>query len=380
MRVALDVTGALAGGGYRRYTEGLLAGLARQGAAHEFVVFGAFYRGFPERALELELPKGPNWSAAFKRVPQALLLPLEEYAGLRYHERFLSALGVDLVHGLGSRTPPLDRLPAVLSLHFSGVFRRERPWDDFYYNRLAERSTRRARAVIVNSEFSKREAVGAWGVDPARFVVVPHGAPGGEFRPATAAEEAARAGEAPYFLFVGATGPSKNARLLAEAFALFVERAPDAPHRLRLVGPHGTDRPWMEERLRAAGALGRADFVGPVPPAEVHRHYRHAFACLLPSSGEGFGLPAVEAMASGAPAVAVDAGALPEVVGDAGLLPAPRADAMAAAMLRLWRETGLRAELARRGLERARLFSWDESARRTLAVYERALLESTRAV
>lgn len=373
MRVALDITGAFAGGGYRRYTEEILAALAREGPGHEFVAFGAFWRGYPERALALSLPKGPNWSVVLKRVPQALLLPLEEYAGLRYHERFLSSLGVDLVHGLGSRTPPAERLPSVLSLHFSGVFPRERLWDEFYYNRLAERSTRRARLVIANSEFSKREAVAAWGTDPAKVVVVPHGGPGPEFRPATEEESAGRGGEAPYFLFVGATGPSKNARLLGEAFARFKERRPGAPHRLLVAGPEGSDLPWIRERLRAAGALGDAEFLGPVPHGRIHELYRRAFACLLPSSGEGFGLPAVEAMACGTPVVAVDAGALPEVVGEGGLLTPAEPAAMAAAMERLALEPGLRAELAARGLGRAKLFSWGKSARETLAVYERAL-------
>lgn len=372
-RIALEVTGALAGGGYRRYTECILAALARQGPQHEYILFGAFSRGFPGRALALDVPKGPNWSWALKRFPQGLLFPLEEFAGLRYHERFLSALGVDVVHGLGTRTPPLDRIPSTLTLHFSGVYPRSNPWDDFYLNRLTERSVRQAPLVITISEYSKREAVAAWGVDPAKIVVIPYGSPSAEFRPALPTELAARAGEPPYFLFVGLTGPSKNARLLASAFCALKARRPELPHRLVLAGPHGTDRPWMEARLREAGLIAQADFLGPVAPAEIHRLYQRAFACLLPSPGEGFALPAVEAMSCGAPVVAVDAGALPEVVADAGLLTPDAPGAMAEAMERLALEPGLREELVRRGLERVKVYSWDRSARETLEVYERII-------
>lgn len=377
-RIALEITGALAGGGYRRYTECILAGLARQGPENEYILFGAFSRGFPDRAYALDVPKGPNWTFALRRVPQALLLPLEEFAGLRYHERFLSRLGVDIVHGLGTRTPPLDRIPSTLSLHFSGLYRHESAWDDFYLNGLTERSVRQAGLVISISEYCKREAVVAWGVDPAKIVVVPYGSPSAEFRPETEAEAAARAGEPPYFLFVGVTGPSKNARLLAAAFCALKARHPDLPHRLLLAGPHGPDRPWMEERFAEAGLSGQADFLGPVPTTKIHELYRRAAACILPSPGEGFALPAVEAMASGTPVVAVDAGALPEVIGDAGLLVPSEPDRMAAAMARLAAEPDLRAELVGRGFVRVKLYSWDKAARDTLAVYDR-ILEGRRA-
>ncbi|TPW18862.1 MAG: glycosyltransferase, partial [Elusimicrobia bacterium] len=303
-RIALEITGALAGGGYRRYTESLLAGLARQGPENEYFLFGVFQRGFPERALALDVPQGPNWHFALERFPQGLLLPLEEFTPLRYQERVLARLGVDLVHGLGTRTPRLDRIPSAVTVHFSGLFDFPRAWDRFYLNRLAARSVRQAREVIAISEFTKREAVSAWGLDPAKVAVIAHGAPPPEFRPATPAEVAARPKEPPFFLFVGATGPSKNARLLAAAFRIFKKRHPASPHRLVLAGPDGADRPWMEEHLGAAGLSAAADFLGPVPPARIHELFRRAFAAVLPSTGEGFALPALEAMACGVPVAA----------------------------------------------------------------------------
>lgn len=374
-RIALEITGALAGGGYRRYTESLLAGLARQGPENEYFLFGVFHRGFPERALALDVPKGPNWHFALTRFPQGLLFPLEEFTPLRYQERVLSRLGVDVVHGLGTRTPRLDRIPSAVTAHFSGLFDFPKAWDRFYLNRLAARSVRQARAVIAISEFTKRETVAAWGVEPAKVVVIPHGAPPPEFRPETPAEAAARPKEPPFFLFVGTTGPSKNARLLAAAFRLFKARNPAAPHRLVLAGPDGADRPWMEEHLGAAGLGPVVDFAGPVPPGRIHELYRRAFAVVLPSSGEGFALPALEAMACGVPVAAVDAGALPEVVADAGLLARPEPEALAAELSRLVGEPGLRTRLIERGLERVKLYSWDKTARETLAVYDRVLAD-----
>ena len=95
---------------------------------------------------------------------------------------------------------------------------------------------------------------------------------------------------------------------------------------------------------------------------------------LLPSRYEGFGLPALEAMACGTPVLAARASSLPEVMGEAGLLlPPGDAGAWREAALKLVREEPLRRELARGGRERAALFNWDDCARRTLATYRRAL-------
>ncbi|MEK7656285.1 MAG: glycosyltransferase family 1 protein [Elusimicrobiota bacterium] len=375
MRIALEITGALGGGGYKRYTENILRGLAEEGPEHEYVLFGVFRSGFPERAHALDVPKGRNWRFELRRFPQGLLFPLEEWLGLRYHERFLSALGADIVHGLGSRTPPLDRIPSTLTLHFSGLWPFENPWDRFYFNSMTERGVRQSPKVIAISEFCKKEAVKAWGTRPEKIEVIHYGGPESAFAPGEGAGDSSKP---PYFLFVGITRPQKNPKLLVEAFCRMKAKHPELPHRLVFAGGHGEDKPWIEERLKKAGLLGQAEFTGLIPQSEIHRVFQGAFACVCPSLDEGFALTAGEARGCGVPGIGVDAGALPETIADAGLVPAPEPDAVAEAMAKLALDPGLREDLRARGLKRAKDFSWNTAARKTLAVYKDILSGASR--
>jgi glycosyltransferase involved in cell wall biosynthesis len=132
--------------------------------------------------------------------------------------------------------------------------------------------------------------------------------------------------------------------------------------------------------LAGAGAREALGFpastreLGHLPEQEMPRFYGAAAALLMPSRYEGFGLPALEALACGTPVVAARSSAIPEVTGEAALLvPPDDAAGWREAILRLLRDEPLRRELVARGTERAARFSWDDCARRTLAAYARAL-------
>jgi glycosyltransferase involved in cell wall biosynthesis len=114
-----------------------------------------------------------------------------------------------------------------------------------------------------------------------------------------------------------------------------------------------------------------------IPAADLPGVYADADLLLMPSLHEGFGLPALEAMACGTPVIASNQGSLPEVVGEAGLLVEPtEVEQIAAAAERLLTDAELRADLRKKGLERARTFTWERPARETLAVYQRVYEES----
>ena len=177
----------------------------------------------------------------------------------------------------------------------------------------------------------------------------------------------------PYCLFVGNLEPRKNLARLIEAFALMATRAPAGGTAPQLVLA-GT-RAWLYSGiLSAVAARGVADrvvFTGYVPPGDLPALYAGAACFVFPSVYEGFGLPVLEAMAAGAPVVASRVGAIPEVAGDAALLvDAAQPAALAEAIEAVLADAGLRARLVERGRARARLFSWEATARRTLAVYE----------
>jgi glycosyltransferase involved in cell wall biosynthesis len=175
-----------------------------------------------------------------------------------------------------------------------------------------------------------------------------------------------------YILAVGAIQPRKNLVRLIEAYAdLRLQRPQAKLPQLVLVGKRG----WLYgETLSAARRHNRGGdihFAGYVPESDLPALYTDALCFVYPSYFEGFGLPPLEAMQCGAPVIAGNRTSLPEVIGEAGLLFDPfEREALAAAIGRLIDDRGLRDELRSRGLERARLFSWRETARLTLEVYE----------
>ncbi len=176
----------------------------------------------------------------------------------------------------------------------------------------------------------------------------------------------------PTFLYVGALNPRKNLKRVLEAFSRFEEDRPEA--QLVIVGP---DTWWADEtfararELRCAGRLKRLRFTGYVEEPTLQALYRQAVALVYVSLHEGFGLPALEAMVHGTPVIASGIDEVSEAVGDAGLLVDPcDVEAIYRAMGELFGSPERRAELGRRGVAWARSFTWAETARRTLAVYQ----------
>jgi glycosyltransferase involved in cell wall biosynthesis len=218
--------------------------------------------------------------------------------------------------------------------------------DRFVFKRVVPRAARNARRVITVSERTKRDLVDLYGIPPERIAVTPHGVD-----PAFGPGQVAGGG---YLLFVGAVQARKDPLRAARA-----ARAVGLP--LVVAGPER--EPELARELEALGA----DLRGYVEKDELAGLYRGAAALVLPSRYEGFGLPVLEAMASGLPVVAADEPALREVAGDAAVYAdGDLAEAVAAALAD-------RDRLVAAGLERAKAFTWEETARRTLAVYHEAL-------
>lgn len=365
MRIALEVSGALAGGGFRRYTDMIVRALAAEDKKNEYVLFGAFWRN-PERVRELYLPPQPNFRIETIKAPQRLLLPAEEYLGLRWQERRLRRLGVDLVHGFSNWLPRLDRIPSLMTLAYA-TDERFTGWDGFYFNTLLPRSARQADKILAISGVAREAAIKHWGLDPRKVEVVYYGAPLDEFKPDDSPRDPA---EKPYFLFVGVTRATKNTRILMEGFVRFKKKHPEAPHRFVICGAPGDEQAVIEGLLEKAGLTGAVTFAGNVEQSEVAPYYRKALAYVSASALEGFHLPLIEAMACGIPTVAARGGAQTEIVADAGLHIDPTAEDVARGLEAVAFDPELRARLRARGLERCKDFSWSGAARKTIAAYE----------
>jgi glycosyltransferase involved in cell wall biosynthesis len=288
----------------------------------------------------------------------------------------LATSGCDVAHGPDARLVG-GKAPQVVTVHDLFNLTSDAWAGDAFRAEKARRYAAAATAadrVLCVSEATARGVEERLGVPRARIAVTPLGVDPA-FRPLPAPERdatLARLGvRPPYLLFVGLAQPRKNLEAVATVFARLSARLEELT--LVVAGGDGYPEGRLATIWKETGAPERVRHLGYVGSADLPALYSGAVALLFPSRDEGFGLPALEAMACGCPVVASDRGALPEVVGPGGLLFAPDdVDGLEEAAGRLLDDEAFRRGQAERGLERARGFTWAATARATLAAYRDA--------
>jgi glycosyltransferase involved in cell wall biosynthesis len=371
MKLALQIDQLFlhAPGGIGTYIRNLVPALEARDPSLEVTLFHARFASpeAPERWIRehpVEELRGtmrslyPRWNV-LGRPPLAASLRAAEIVHVTNHAGVAPAAEgqrlVVTVHDLA-----FDVVP--------GLF--PRPWRVVYKLGLRA-AVRRADAIVTPSRNTAEDLLSRTGVEPQKLHVVPLASalPAGTL---DADEVLARLKvRSPYILFVGTLEPRKNLVRLVRAYRRVA--ADGFPHALVLVGPLG----WHHESLMRELALqgpGEIVMTGEITPDELDAVYRAADVFVYPSLYEGFGLPVLEAMARGIPTVASNTSAVPEVSGDAAIGVDPRSvRAIANGISSLVSDVGLADRMAARARARAERFSWDETARLTLEVYEQAL-------
>lgn len=298
-----------------------------------------------------------------------------------FHDRVwpFGSRGTDVLHGPDLRIPRFRGIPAVATVHDLSALDVPGIADEkFRTGKTAALAdvARRAAVILCISEFTRSAFLGRFPEAEARTRIVPLGLPR-RFEPqspdAVRRVLAAREIAGPYLLFVGQVSARKNLMPLVRAFERLRRRPDMGDLELVLAGPVQTGGDEVVNAAKAGPDAAAIRFLGFADDDELPALYSGASAFVFPGKGEGFGIPILEAMACGAPVVTVRAGANPETAGDAALFADPDApEDLAAVIATFFDDAALRGRLVERGLARARLFTWAETARLTVAAYRDA--------
>jgi glycosyltransferase involved in cell wall biosynthesis len=368
LRIAIDAhsVGTKLGGN-ESYAVNLIEALAQIDHVNNYTIYVT-----TNEARERFSDRWSNFKVRLTRPHTPLIrIPLTLSAELRKHP-------VDVLH-VQFTAPPFCPCPVVVSIHDLSFEHLPQTFNRRSRTQLrltVRHSARRATRILSLSQHTRGDIIETYGIEPERIDTIPLAAPD-HFGPVTDNRELQRVRhtygiEGDYILAVGSIQPRKNLARLVRAYAsLRGGGSADKLPKLVLAGKCA----WLyDETLRALTETGVGDAVvltGYVPEGDLPALYSGALCFIYPSYFEGFGLPPLEAMKCGAPVIVGNRTSLPEVVGDAALAVDPfDVGGIAVAIEALINNSELRRELSLKGQERASQFTWRETARRTLAVYQ----------
>jgi len=285
----------------------------------------------------------------------------------------------DLTHFFNYIVPPGVKGKTVVTVHdmvYKAFPETVRARTKYMLNSGLKQSMNRADMIVTDSQFSKDEIIKYFPQHSDKIRVVQCGVDLEKFRPCTEPERIPEVKkslgiEGDYFLYLGTIEPRKNLERLIKAYHICTQRIGSDLPKLVLAGGKG----WLYDSIFAKvtelGLTDRVIFTKYVPSEDMNPLMCGAVAFVFPSIYEGFGMPPLEAMACGVPVLASDAASLPEVTGDCAVIcDAYSEESIAEGLLHLYDDTALRADLSRRGLERASQFTWDASAKQLYNVYK----------
>lgn len=357
MRVGIDAR-MIYWNGIGRYIKGLLEQFSQKTNFGTFVLFA-------ESTILTGLPTAPH----FEKIPvNGNPFSLRGQLNL---ERVLQHVEIDLFHATHFIIPLFSKAAVIVTIHdlIPWFFPRVMPgWHRrFLYKVLNILAVRKASAILVPSESTKSQVIRYMGFPSNRIFVVPHAPPSQIYQirdVALISKVKKHIGiHEPFILAIGNPKPHKNIGSVLRAYELLKKHFPE--FRLVLIGRADNLQRWFH-RMPSGVIL-----TGKLTDTELAVLYTTAELFIFPSIHEGFGFPPLEAMVCKTPVVASNLSSMPEVLGDAAILVNPLdPKAIANAAIKVLRDENLRQNLVEKGLKRAKFYSWEQTALKTLKIYK----------
>jgi len=293
---------------------------------------------------------------------------------------------VDLIHQPCFSAPLFFRKPVVVTIHdiISILYPKNIPFASrMFYSKWMPFSYRRAAQIITISESTKRDIVKVLGINKDKITVIPL-AVDDKFKKAVTPAQLHQVKKkyhlpAKYILHIGTLEPRKNLGLLIKAFSEVIKDEKFADLSLVITGKKGWYYEGLFDLVRELNVGQRVVFTGYFDEKDKPALYQGATVFAFPSLYEGFGLPPLEAMASGVPVISSNTSSMPEVVGEAGILIAPDDErAWVLNLKKVLSDRVLREEMIQKNKEQVKKFSWDKTAQKTIAVYQKTISQNAR--
>jgi glycosyltransferase involved in cell wall biosynthesis len=376
MRIGIDVSRCIqsaTGVGY--YAKRLAQALAVIDAENDYLLYTSFCDCTPLGLAPADLPSGGNFRIGCSGSSAFFSGDRRKSAGCIKDRAFGD---VDIVHSTAYAMPDVDKLKTIVTIHDLSIYLYPHFHTDANYtfvNRNIHRAARHADCIIADSENTKKDIM--------RFLHVPEEKI--EVIYLAASEGVSKRGDGddmgrirnsfgitrPYILAVGSVEPRKNLLRSLAAFKALTETDGGRDYQFVLAGGHGWKNADFFDALRKLDIPDKIVITGYVSEDDLQALYQGAVAFVYPSLYEGFGLPVLEAMASGVPVITSNVSSLPEVAGDAALLVDPlKVFEIFEAMEAITTSSQLRKELRVKGLKQSREFSWRKTAQKTLEIYK----------
>lgn len=363
MKIGIDAR-MLDWAGVGRYTRELAKGLAQIDKENEYILFS-------NSENENPVPQAANFT---KKV---IDLPVFSPAGQFAWARLLKKANLDVFHSPHFVFPPIVPCPSVATIHdliplvhpevLPSFVKR------FYYRMQNMRATKKATNVIADSSSTKQDIIRILGIAGEKIEVIPLAAD--KNFEVICSEDSLKEVRSKFnigkrfILTLGNSKPHKNWTELIRAFHQ-LKKEKEVEHHLVLAGKQDPRFPQSKDLVRELKLEKNVRFIEFITEEDLPILYNGASVFVLPSLYEGFGLPVLEAMAGGTPVICSNASSLPEVAGEAALLVKPNSEDLAKAIFKVLSDEETQKRLIREGRARARKFSWQKTAAKTLEVYK----------